>query len=722
MNKLFLFAVSVSLLFAVPLAFASVFESAAAGASGASLGSAGSASSALHPGAYASASSGGNAGAAIRASGASTASEAPSLSLASSGAAAASSGASGASESNPSAGVFSTKSGASYSPTSLPFATKAKPRNNTVPPSINSTPVYSVVVLPSSADLVVGQVKQFDAYLFINGEAVNDVYFAWSTTGGVGTIDQNGQFTATSEGHGAVTATHPLTSIANVSGSASIAVSNVPSPPSNNSSSDAYILVLPSHASLLVGDTQQFNAYLIVNGGSTIEVPFTWSTTGGVGTIDSNGLFTAAHAGNGLVFAKYYSFSLGRMLSGNASVSVNSTVPPANVSYIEVTPDPASLFVGQSQQFIATAYDASGNSLGVIANSNLAWSATSGIGTIDANGIFTASSVGSGLVTAYYSGASRSTPISDSASVTVSQFVPSPGGSGGSSGGSNGGASFKTSTTVSFSCTGKPGTVKITVYDSAVKNATVEIIYMGGAKSEKVLVKEITGTTTLSFTPERSGDYTLHVSVGSDQTSANFFVPYCGPETLNVTQNITVRLEPVRELVFSKLVNYSGGFSKRFSVYKISDGQAESFESDVVLYLNYTGNSTKYDFDILDSVPSSVLARSNQITFADRPSAVSSEPKFEWKVKSVSKGGRLSYAYSFSRPLTEQMIALFDAPSIREAGAGPQAVPQQDSGLLAASIGPIFGITLPLVGVLLAFLVLLALLYFFLFGKKKEED
>jgi hypothetical protein len=311
--------------------------------------------------------------------------------------------------------------------------------------------------------------------------------------------------------------------------------------------------------------------------------------------------------------------------------------------------------------------------------------------------------------------------LSANASITVSPVVPTPSGGGGSSGGSNGGASFQTSTTVSFSCMGNPGTVKITVFDPNVKNATVEIIYMGGSRSEKVFAKEITGTTTVSFTPENAGDYVLRVNVGTDQTNANFFVPYCGPQTANVTQNITVRLEPSRELVFSRLVYYPGGFSKRFSVYKITSGQTESYESDIVLYLNYTGNSTMNDFDILDSVPSSVLTRASQITFADRPSVVFSEPKFEWHVKSVSKGGRLSYAYSFSRPLTEQMIALFAAPTIREAGTGTTP-PAQDGGLLAASIGPIFGITLPLIGVVLAFVALLALLYFFLFGKKKEDE
>jgi len=288
---------------------------------------------------------------------------------------------------------------------------------------------------------------------------------------------------------------------------------------------------------------------------------------------------------------------------------------------------------------------------------------------------------------------------------------------------SNGGGSFASSAQVSFTCAGNVGMVDITVFDKTAKSATVDIIYLGGSRNEKVFTRVINGTANLSFTPSKIGDYELHSSVGTAQTNANFYVSYCGPQAANVTRNNTpsVRLEPGRELIFSKLVSYPDGVSKRFSVYKITSGQSESYESDIVLYLNYTGNSTRYDFDILDSVPSSVLTRSNQITFADKPSVLSSEPKFEWHVKSISKGGAISYAYSVPRPLTEQMIALFDAPTIRETGLSSQAK-GQDSGLLAASIGPIFGITLPLLGVLFTFLVLLVFLYFFLFGKKKEED
>ena len=850
MSKLFLFAVLVSLIFAVPLAFAEVSESAASD-SGASVGasSASPASDSVASSGATAAASSESKGGAVSSTGASTSSDGGSVSSTGTGV-------KGDVAPSPSVKPAPAPSPAvKPNPTSLPPANDiaptplpaVKPKPTSLPPikdtspkplpavkpnissstdpSATTTYVYSVEVLPPSANLTVGQTQQFIALLVVNGAVLADVPFTWSETGGVGNVTQNGLFTATALGSGSVVATYNVANLS-VSGSAFVLVSNStsPPPPPGNNSTAFSLFIVPPTATLNIGDTQQFTVYASLSNGSMVQVSdslLAWATAGGIGSVNSTGFFTATAAGNGTVFATYsgpmpanasnvvtayvsvnsspppppgnQSYTLlispvsatlmvgatqqfvGQLYDANgtyvmdlpnsdlswlssdttvgtidalgmfsaispgsalvkaayigtayanvtsqnlATVTVGSAPPPANVSYILVTPNPAALFTGQSQQFIATAYDAGNASLGVLPNANLIWSVDNAtVGTIDASGTFSALAAGSAVVNATYGS------LTANASVTVSQFVPNPIGGGGSSGGSNGngGSSFKTSTTVSFSCAGKAGTVKITVYDSAVKNATVDIFYMGGSQSQKVFSKEITGTTTIDFAPQQAGDYTMHVTVGTDQTSANFFVPYCGPQTANVTQNITVNLAPSRELVFSKLVYYPGGFSKRFSVYKITNGQTESFESDIVLYLNYTGNSTKYDFDILDSVPSSVLARASQITFADRPSVVSSEPKFEWHVKSVSKGGRLSYAYSFSRPLTEQMIALFDAPTIREAATGTPSTPAQSGGLLAASIGPIFGLQLPLVGVVLAFIVLLSLLYFFLFRKKEEE-
>ena len=119
---------------------------------------------------------------------------------------------------------------------------------------------------------------------------------------------------------------------------------------------------------------------------------------------------------------------------------------------------------------------------------------------------------------------------------------------------SNGGGSFASSAKVSFTCAGNAGTMDITVFDNAVKSATVDIIYLGGSRNEKVFTQVVNGTTNISFTPGKAGDYELHVSVGSDQTNADFHVPSCGVQAANITQNVTVRLAPERELIFTKLV------------------------------------------------------------------------------------------------------------------------------------------------------------------------
>jgi len=837
MNKLFLFAVLVPLLFAVPLAFAAASDDSAAGASAAASSGESPASSsggaAPPSGAASSESKGGEvspSSAPAPASGAKGAETVSSPPEAKGGAVSSTGAATVSSETK--GGAISASGAASSGRATPSEAAPKQPGTAAVkadaaklqPAPENTDANYSVIVLPPSANLTVGQSQQFIAMLVVDGAVPSDVAFIWSETGGVGAVTQDGLFTAAAQGSGAVAATYIFPNFS-VSGSAHVLVSNSTSPANN--STQYSLFIAPPNATLDINGTQQFTVFMSLPNGSVVQVQnsdLAWSASGGIGAVSPTGLFTATAAGFGTVSATYIgpmpisvtqstvaafvtvnsgpppppvnqshfimiSPSSATLMAGAAQQFVaqlydsngtylldlpnadlywhssntaagtidalglfsaiapgfayvkadytgtayanatlhnaaNVTVipsAPANVSHISVTPNPASLFIGQGQQFIATAYNSSGGAIGVLPNADLAWSVTPGIGPIGADGIFNATAAGSGMVSALYTALPGSN-ISGTASVSVSQFTPPPNGGGSGSGGSNsGGGSFKTSTTVSFSCAGEPGSVKITVFDSGLKNATVDIFHIGETRT-KVFTQEIRGTTTLSFTPQDAGDYVLHVSVGADQTSASFFVPYCSEQTGNVTTNITVRLEPVRELIFSKLVHYPGGFSKLFSVYKITGGQNEEFETDIVLYLNYTGNSTKYDFDILDGVPASVVSRSSQVSFANRPSVLASEPRFEWHVGSIAKGGRLSYAYSFSRPVTEQMIALFGAPSIRSAADAPAQAAPSDGGLLAASIGPIFGINLPVAGVLIGFFALLALLYFFLFGRKKEEE
>lgn len=91
------------------------------------------------------------------------------------------------------------------------------------------------------------------------------------------------------------------------------------------------------------------------------------------------------------------------MLAAAATLSVlaacgsDNTTAPRTLATITVTPNPISLAPGATQQFSAVGKDAGGNVLAI----NPTWSVTSGGGTIDANGLLTASGApGSYTVTA----------------------------------------------------------------------------------------------------------------------------------------------------------------------------------------------------------------------------------------------------------------------------------------------------------------------------------
>ena len=70
----------------------------------------------------------------------------------------------------------------------------------------------------------------------------------------------------------------------------------------------------------------------------------------------------------------------------NGTTTVNYTIP-GPLDHILVSPNPASVVAGTSQQFSAEGYDSSNNP---IPNLTFAWSVTNGGGTVDVNGRFTA--------------------------------------------------------------------------------------------------------------------------------------------------------------------------------------------------------------------------------------------------------------------------------------------------------------------------------------------
>ena len=134
---------------------------------------------------------------------------------------------------------------------------------------------------------------------------------------------------------------------------------------------------------LQIGGVQQFTATGLDANANVVAVTPTWSVVGGGGTIGSTGIFTAGNTVG--VFAGTVVATVG-VLSGNADV----TVIAGPLASITVTPNPATLNVLTTRQFVAVGRDASYNILPITP----VWSVVSGGGTIGLGGLFTAGNAG----------------------------------------------------------------------------------------------------------------------------------------------------------------------------------------------------------------------------------------------------------------------------------------------------------------------------------------
>ena len=315
--------------------------------------------------------------------------------------------------------------------------------------------------------------------------------------------------------------------------------------------------------------------------------------------------------------------------------------------------------------------------------------------------------------------------------VTISSTTPSNGGTGGSGGGSGSGGgtaggAYGIATKVAFTCAGEATKISVTYTIPSAPSALVDIYYVGGNSFSRVFSQNVSSTSTLSFVPEKSGPYELHVSVGTTQATSGFLVPDCGLPSANQTHEIAINLAGQRELVFSRTVIYPGGFSKTFNVYRTLNNGATDYSTDISLTYTNQG-AAKQNVAIADSVPKGVISSPGSIIFQNSPTAIAStpEPIFSWNITRMPAGGNVSFAYRIDRPLTDQMIDTFDAPRVLAAGETIQvpASSSATSNLLAASIG-FAGFTVPLSTLLYAFggLVVLALVMLLVFGRKKDED
>lgn len=257
----------------------------------------------------------------------------------------------------------------------------------------SATPVASVTVAPTSASVSVGATQQLTATTSdANGNVLTGRAISWSSDApSVATVSTSGLVSALASGTATITATSE-----GKSGSSSITVSPAPV---------ATVSVSPSSATLVVGATQQLTATTKDASAATLTGrAVAWSSSSSAATVDANGLVSAVSAGTATITAT----SEGK--AGTSAITV-TLVPVASVT---VAPGSASVVVGATQQFTATARDANNN---VLTGRPISWrSSNTAIATVSSTGLVTGVAAG-GPVTI----TATSEGQTGTASVTVTQ-------------------------------------------------------------------------------------------------------------------------------------------------------------------------------------------------------------------------------------------------------------------------------------------------------------
>ena len=239
--------------------------------------------------------------------------------------------------------------------------------------TVTAGPLATITVSPNPKTLAAGATQTFTATGADAGGNAVAITPVWSVVNGGGTIDAStGVFTAGAAG-GTFTNTVKATSGA-ISGTATVVVTTGPALTT--------ITVTPNPASVPVNATQTFTAVGRDQAGNVIAITPVWSVVNGGGTINAtSGVFTAgAVAGT---FSNTVQATSGG-ISGTATVVV--TTGPA-LTTITVTPNPASVSTGGTQQFTAVGRDGNGTVVAITP----VWTVVNGGGTINAaTGLFTA--------------------------------------------------------------------------------------------------------------------------------------------------------------------------------------------------------------------------------------------------------------------------------------------------------------------------------------------
>jgi len=277
--------------------------------------------------------------------------------------------------------------------------------NVTVSEDAPTEPVAtSITISPSTVTLAINETERFNAtVLDQRGREMINVTVTWTSSNTtVGSIDADGIFTALAAGTTNVTA-----SAGNISAEATVTVNDSEVEPIATE-----IRITPPRATLAVNDTQRFMATIFDQDGQPMSVSeINWTSSNEtVGSIDTNGIFTALAAGTTNVTA-----SAGN-ISAEATITVNADEPV--LARLVIQPSAVTLNVGDDLLFEVSGFDRSGN---VVSDVAVTWaSSDETVGTIDEFGTFIALAVGTTNVTV------TADNVSGTATVTVNDGEEEP--------------------------------------------------------------------------------------------------------------------------------------------------------------------------------------------------------------------------------------------------------------------------------------------------------
>ena len=274
--------------------------------------------------------------------------------------------------------------------------------------TVNQT-LTTIVMSPTSATLNENATQQFTATGKDQFGAVMAAQptFTWSKTSGVGSVDSTGLYTA------------PYGTGSAVIQASSGAVSNTAAVTVNNAAP-----TIATHAaatpSTVTGTTTSLSVLGADDGGEN-NLTYTWSVTAqpassspGFGPNGSNAAKNIT-----VTFDKSGSYTFQvviddgtHQVTDTLSVTVNQTL-----TSIAVSPASATLNENATQQFTAVAFDQF--NVAMAAQPSFTWSQISGVGSIDASGLYTAPyGAGSAVIKA------ASAAVNGTASITVNNAAP----------------------------------------------------------------------------------------------------------------------------------------------------------------------------------------------------------------------------------------------------------------------------------------------------------